>query len=91
MTFILAFIYGLHLVALVYLSAFITVRGLMGSGKVPFYLILAKYFIYWKVIQIGFKSLPNGAILVGLIGGIYLSLPVLYLVNKKYSATPNAY
>jgi hypothetical protein len=56
----------------------------MGSGKAPFYLILAKYFIYWKVIQIGFTVLPTGGILVGFIGGIYLSLPTLYFVNKKY-------
>jgi preprotein translocase subunit SecF len=79
----LAVIYGLHLVALIYFSTFITTKGLLGSGGFPFYMILLKYFIYWKTITFGFSYLSMWGIVIGLISGIYISLPILYYINKK--------
>jgi hypothetical protein len=82
---VLSLIYGALMIALVYGVSYLSVRGVMGKGAVPFFLILAKYFIYWKAIVYGFKTFSTPWILMGFVCGVYLSLPLLYYFNKKQS------
>jgi hypothetical protein len=77
-------LYGFSLIMLVYWISYRSVKGLMGKGSIPFYLTLAKYFIYWKMITLGFEHLQGSWILIGTVVGIYLSLPLFYFLNKKY-------
>jgi len=79
----LAVLYGAHITVLIYLFAYVSVRAIMGRGAAPLVIVLIKYLIYWKVIAFGFKHLPSGSILIGFTGSLYLSLPLLYLLNKK--------
>lgn len=83
MIYFLAIVYGLHFALLVYFVAYIAARGILGKGAAPVYIVVAKYLIYWCVISFGFKYLPAGGILLGFTAGLYLSLPVLYWVNKR--------
>lgn len=80
---VISLFYGLFMVGLIYGVSAWTVKGLSGKGFIPFYVILGKYFIYWKLIEFGFKSLNSTWILVGVVSGIYLSLPLVYYLSKK--------
>jgi hypothetical protein len=82
---VLSLLYGAFLITLVYGVSYLSVRGVLGKGAVPFFLILAKYFIYWKVIAYGFRTFSTSWILMGFVSGVYLSLPLLYFFNKKQS------
>jgi hypothetical protein len=77
-------LYGLHIVLVIYLMTFLAVRSSMKGGRASILLVLGKYLIYWALISFGFKRLPPWAILSGFSGGIFLSLPILYWVNKKW-------
>jgi hypothetical protein len=81
----LAIVYGIHLVLLLYVIAYVTVRGITKGGSIPFYIVLGKYFIYWQVITFGFNHLSGKHIMIGLTAGIYLSLPLLYFVNRYFN------
>jgi hypothetical protein len=59
----------------------------MGKRSIPVYLLMGKYLIYWQVMSFGFKYLNHWGIIVGFVAGIYLSLPILYLLNKKMNQT----
>jgi hypothetical protein len=83
---VLSFLYGIHLAGLIYFMSYLAARGTMGSGAIPFALMVGKYLIYWLVISFGFKHLFGEWILFGLVAGIYLSLPILYWVNKRLSS-----
>ncbi len=81
---ILGVIYGIHIVLIIYLITFISVKGMMQGKRGSIVLLLGKYMIYGALILFGFKRLPAWAILSGFIGGIYFSLPILYYINKKW-------
>ncbi|MBI2711848.1 MAG: hypothetical protein HYX41_03135 [Bdellovibrio sp.] len=82
MFFALSVVYGVHVILLAYLICFLAVRGFMGGGAVPFYLTTLKYVIYFLVLKFGFKHLDSSGIAVGMVLGVYLSLPVMYWVNR---------
>ena len=85
----LSVVYGLHMVALIYLITYLAVRGTLGTGAIPFFVVIGKYLIYWKLVTFGFQHLTTWGILSGFIGGLYLSLPLLYWVNQKFSFSPS--
>ena len=80
----LSILYGFFIVALVYFFSYLSVRGFMAKGSMPIYLVIGKYFVYWKVIVLGFKYLPAWGIITGMISGTYISLPIWYWINKRY-------
>lgn len=80
---VLGILYGIHVVFLIYLIAYFSARGALRGGVFSVVLILGKYFLYWLILKFGFQHLPIWSIITGLIGGIYLSLPILYYINKK--------
>lgn len=79
----LGIVYGIHIVLVIYLITYFAVKGHFGKGSFSFFLVVLKYLIYWKLVTFGFKYLPAQGILIGFTGGLYLSLPILYLVNKR--------
>ncbi len=84
MHFVLAVLFGIHIVLVVYLMAFIVARGVVKGGSgIPVVLTLSKYFIYWAAISYGSRHLPPAGILIGITSGIYISLPIAYFVNKR--------
>jgi hypothetical protein len=86
----LAIAYGLHFAFLVYLFSYLTAKGAVGKGWSSVFLVLIKYFVYWKLIVIGFEHLPGWGILVGLTAGIYIALPIFYWINKKLNANASS-
>ena len=78
----LGVLYGLHIVLVIYGITFFAVRGVSRRGAAPILLVLGKYLIYWGLVVFGFKHFPFWAIMAGFVGGIYLSLPILYWVNR---------
>ena len=86
----LSVFYGFNLVVLIYLISYIAVKGALGSGAIPFVVVTGKYLIYWKAIGFGFQYLATWGIISGLVGGIYLSLPILYWVNLKVNENLDA-
>lgn len=82
MLFPMSVIYGMHIILVTYLIAYLAVRGCLGSGAMPFYLVTLKYIIYWKIMSFGFKNLDSSGIVIGMVSAIYLSLPLMYWINK---------
>lgn len=84
---LLSFCYGIFISLLIYIFTFLSVRRLLGKRSVPIYILMGKYLIYWKLLSFGFKHLLISNIIIGFIVGIYLSLPALYFLNKKFTHT----
>lgn len=82
MFYALSVIYGIHIILITYLIAFLAVRACLGSGVFPFYIVTLKYVIYFGIFYFGFKNLDSSGIVVGMVAAIYLSLPIMYWVNK---------
>ena len=80
---LLGVLYGLHVVFLIYVLTFFMVRGAMGGRTYPLFLILPKYLVYWFILDFGFKHLSVESVMVGFTGGVFLSLPVLYFLNRS--------
>ena len=80
----LGIFYGLVMALLVYGVSFLGARGLLIGGAIPLFILIGKYFIYGGLLFFGFRWFPLWAILTGLVGGIYLGLPILYVINKKW-------
>ena len=81
----ISLLYGGLITILIYGVSFFSVRGMIKNRCAHLCLIIGKYFIYWKVIDYGFKAFLPVWVLIGFTAGIYLSLPVLYFFNKKES------
>ena len=80
---VLGILYGLHLVLLIYALTYFMVRGAMKGRVYPAFLILPKYFIYWLILDFGFKHLSVEPVMIGFTAGIFLSLPALYFLNRR--------
>jgi hypothetical protein len=85
---LISILYGAHIIAVVYLISFVAVKGCFNSGAIPFYLVVGKYILYWQLMVFGFKHLHAFGIIAGMVGATYLSLPLLYWVNKKIQSQP---
>lgn len=87
----LSILYGIHLVFLIYFISFMAVRGIFKGGAIPIVVTLGKYFLYYFVILFGFKHLQANGILIGFVGGLYLSLIgacVVHLWREKKKPLP---
>ena len=82
MLFALSIVYGIHIILITYGLAFVAVRGCLGSGSMPFYITTLKYLIYFLILRFGFKNLDSSGIVIGIVAAVYLSLPLMYWVNK---------
>jgi hypothetical protein len=77
-----SFSYGILIVLILYTLMFFTVRRIMMGGMASLIVLVAKYFIYWKIFEMGVKHLLINYIILGFTTGIYISLPALYLINR---------
>src|ERR1700733_8538440 len=89
MMILLSVLYGIFIAALIYFFAFLSARTLFGKRGIPLFVTIFKYLIYWKIISFGFNHLLTWGILVGFTAGLYLSLPILYFLNKQFTHTKN--
>lgn len=84
----LAIMYGLHVTLLLYFVSYISAKGILGGGSVfSGVIVVGKFLAYWKMITFGFAHFPAWGILCGMIGSIYVSLPILYWVDRFYQAS----
>ncbi len=87
MFYLLSFLFGFHLIVLVYFFTYLAVRAFVGAGSMPLYLLIGKHLIYWQLIRVGFGYLHSNSIIIGMVGAIYLSLPFFYWINRTYFTT----
>ena len=78
-----SFLFGIFLVFVLYFFTWIAVRGMVKGGVTPTFLVVVKYLIFWKLISEGFKHFLVIPGMIGFTLGIYLSLPALYLANRR--------
>ncbi len=79
----LGILYGFQLVFILYLFTYFSVRGVLMGSAISIFFVLGKYLVYSFFLILGFRYLSAWAIITGLTGGIYMSLPILFFIHQR--------